>query len=195
MRNLFCFLLFLGCFLSFYACEDVAKNPGDYNLKSELVVTGVKTKSGVEIPMNTLRTIDSTYVRFYEKPDTLKDENGEYVVNEKGEYTIKKDTIYYNGRITAKFVEMEEIILDTPADTIYISLESNAKWLAPMPSTEGRVKWFNTQRLAGGGDGNVVADVTRNRNKRRPVTAIQYILTSDSTIMYKLSFNQKGESE
>ena len=110
-------------------------------------------------------------------------------------YIVTKDTIYYKGNITAKFIEFEKIILDSPADTIYVSLESNAKWLAPMPSAGGKVQWVFTQRLAGGGDGTIIAAVTRNRNKRRAIDAVQYVYTSDSTVMCKLTFNQIGENE
>lgn len=188
-------LLLLGVFILFCACEDEAKNPGNYNLKSELNIIDVTTKNGTDISLNVFRSIDSTYVRFYEKNDTLKDESGKPILGEDGKYIVTKDTIYYKGNITAKFIEFEKIILDSPADTIYVSLESNAKWLAPMPSAGGKVQWFFTQRLAGGGDGTIIAAVTRNRNKRRAIDAVQYVYTSDSTVMCKLTFNQIGENE
>lgn len=189
MRNFFNFLLLLGGLVSLYACEEEAKNPGDYNLKSELKVVDVSTKNRVDVSLNILRSIDSTYVRFYERNDTMKN-NGVPVVDENGKYIITKDTVYYNSRITAKFIELEKIILPSPVDTIYISLESNSKWIAPMPSANGEVQWFFTQRLAGGGDGTVIAAVTRCKYYTR--VAEQYILTPDSTVMYKLTFEQKS---
>lgn len=187
MRKLFYFLLLVGGFASFCACEDEAENPGDYNLKSTLKLVDISTTKGANVSLNVLRSIDSTYVRFYVESDTTLGDDGKPV--------ITKDTIYYNGNITAKFIEYEKVILDSPADTIYISLESNAKWLAPMPSAGGKVQWFFTQRLAGGGDGTIIAAVTRNRNKRRAIDAVQYVYSSDSTVMCKLTFNQNGEKE
>ena len=187
MRKFFYFLLLFGGLMNFYACEEEAKNPGDYNLKSTLNVVDIRTKNGTDISLNVLRSIDSTYVRFYEKNDTT--------IGDDDKLVITKDTIYYNGKITAKFIEFEKIMLNSPADTIYISLESNAKWLAPMPSAGGKVQWFFTQRLAGGGDGTVIAAITRNRNNKRAVDAVQYVLTTDSTVMCKLTFNQVGERD
>ena len=194
MRKLSCFLLLFG-FIGFYSCEKEAENPGDYNLKSELRVLGVSTKNLGDLDMKVLRCIDTTYVRFYETNDTLVDANGNPILNNKGQLQITKDTTYYNGNITAKFVEIEKFTLDSPIDTIYVSLESNAKWQAPMPSSGGKAQWFFTQRLAGGGDGTMIASIVRNKNYTRSVDAVQYILTSDSTTMYKLVFGQKGEKD
>mgnify|MGYP001782406270 FL=1 len=73
-------LLLLGVFILLCACEDEAKNPGNYNLKSELNIIDITTKNGTDISLNVLRSIDSTYVRFYEKNDTLKDEDRKSVV-------------------------------------------------------------------------------------------------------------------
>lgn len=194
MRKLLCFLSLFG-FIGLYSCEKEAENPGDYNLKSELRVLGVSTKNLGDLDMKVLRCIDTTYVRFYETNDTLVDANGNPILDSKGQLQITKDTTYYNGNITAKFVEIEKLTLDSPVDTIYVSLESNAKWQAPMPSSGGKAQWFFTQRLAGGGDGTMIASIVRNKNYTRSVDAVQYILTSDSTTMYKLVFGQKGEKD
>lgn len=194
MRKLLYFLLLFG-FIGFYSCEKEAENPGDYNLKSELRVLGISTRNMGNLDMKILRSIDTTYVRFYVTSDTLVDVGGNPILDEGGKLQITKDTTYYNGNITAKFVEIEKVALDSPADTIYVSLESNAKWQAPMPSSGDKAQWFFTQRLAGGGDGTVVASIVRNKNYTRKVDAVQYILTSDSTTMYKLVFGQRGEKD
>ena len=102
-------LLLLGVFILFCACEDEAKNPGNYNLKTELNIIDVTTKNGTDISLNVFRSIDSTYVRFYEKNDTLKDESGKPILGEDGKYIVTKDTIYYKGNITAKFIENSEV--------------------------------------------------------------------------------------
>lgn len=194
MRKLLYFLLLVG-FMGIYSCEKEAENPGDYNLKTELRVLGISTKNLGDLDMKILRSIDTTYVRFYVMSDTLVDVNGNPILDAEGKLQITKDTTYYNGNITAKFVEIEKVTLDSPVDTIYVSLESNAKWQAPMPSSGGKAQWFFTQRLAGGGDGTMIASVVRNKNFKRSVDAVQYILTSDSMTMYKLVFGQRGEKD
>lgn len=194
MKKLLYFIFLIGGLLYLSSCEKEAKNPGDFSLKSELEVRGITSKSGKVFDMEILRSIDSTYQYFYEKKDTLKDESGNYVL-EGGKYQVTTDSVYYNGSITAKFIELKKIVLEPELDTITVALRSNAKWKAPMPSSGGKVQWFFTQNLAGGGDGEVIIAVTKNKNYERTVDAEQYILTSDSTIMYKLVFGQKGEKD
>ena len=194
MKKLLYFIFLIGGLLYLSSCEKEAKNPGDFSLKSELEVRGITSKSGKVFDMEVLRSIDSTYQYFYEKKDTLKDESGNYVL-EGGKYQVTTDSVYYNGSITAKFIELKKIVLEPELDTITVTLRSNAKWKAPMPSSGGKVQWFFTQNLAGGGDGEVIIAVTKNKNYERTVDAEQYILTSDSTIMYKLVFGQKGEKD
>ena len=193
MKKLLYFIFLIGGLLYLSSCEKEAKNPGDFSLKSELEVRGITSKSGKVFDMEVLRSIDSTYQYFYEKKDTLKDESGNYVL-EGGKYQVTTDSVYYNGSITAKFIELKKIVLEPELDTITVALRSNAKWKAPMPSSGGKVQWFFTQNLAGG-DGEVIIAVTKNKNYERTVDAEQYILTSDSTIMYKLVFGQKGEKD
>ena len=194
MKKLLYFIFLIGGLLYLSSCEKEAKNPGDFSLKSELEVRGITSKSGKVFDMEVLRSIDSTYQYFYEKKDTLKDESGNYVL-EGGKYQVTTDSVDYNGSITAKFIELKKIVLEPELDTITVALRSNAKWKAPMPSSGGKVQWFFTQNLAGGGDGEVIIAVTKNKNYERTVDAEQYILTSDSTIMYKLVFGQKGEKD
>lgn len=195
MRKLVYLLLLLGGCSWFSACEEEAKNPGDFSLKTELKVLGATTTSGKAFDLNVLRTIDSTYVRFTIRKDTLKDSDGTPIKDPNGKLTITDDTTFYKGRITAKFIEMKKVVLDSSLDTVLISLESNAKWMAPMPSGGGKAQWFFTQRLAGGGDGTIVARVVQNKETQRAVDAVQYVLTSDSAVMYKLVFGQKGEKD
>lgn len=194
MRKLLYLFLLIG-FMGIYSCEKAAENPGDFNLKTELEVLGISTKNLGDLDMKILRSTDTTYVRFYVTSDTLVDANGNPILNEKGKFQITKDTTYYNGNITAKFVEIEKVTLNSSVDTIYVSIESNAKWQAPMPSSGDKAQWFFTQRLAGGGNGTMVASVYRNKNYTRRVDAVQYILTSDSMTMYKLVFGQRGEKD
>ena len=153
------------------------------------------SKGNHSYSLNVARSIDSTYHYFYTVADTLKDQNGNYILDESGKYQITYDSIYYDSTITAKFTEMEKIVLEPDIDTLLISVVSNSKWKAPMPGSGGKVQWFFTQNLAGGGDGTLTVAVTRNRNaSSRAADAVQYVHTPDSTVMYKLVFGQKGVS-
>ncbi|MBR6456775.1 MAG: hypothetical protein IKS72_07615 [Prevotella sp.] len=159
------------------ACEDdVAKNPGDFNLKPTLEVEPVVTSlGGASFELNKLRETDTTN---------------------------------YNGEITAKFIEYELVTLPSPADTFSVALKSNAKWKAPIPGTGGKAQWYyrysfltnadmgdsDAQRFSGG-DGTVSFRVSRNKNFKRPVTAVQDIITADSTFWIRLNFTQKGEKD
>lgn len=197
MKNLLIVVLLFGGLLVFFSCEkNGMDNPGDFSLKATLSVVGISTKSGLDFPVNVLRTIDSTYVRTYQRTDTVKDENGDYVLDAEGKYTFVKVDVEYEGNITAKFVELEKILLESPVDTVVVEIATNAIWKAPIPSTGGRAAWFLTQRTAGGGDAYVRAAIIQNKSKNpRKVDAVQYIFTSDSTIMYKLVFGQKGADQ
>lgn len=201
------FFLFASTLLAAFllsACEeDVAKNPGDFNLKPTLEIDPVITSlSGGSYQLNKLRETDTTYVYFYTKDDTLRDENGNFVIDGKGNLVVKTDTIYYNSKITAKFTEYALVTLPSPADTFSIKLKSNAKWKAPVPGTGGKVQWYYNYNIltgatstSGGGDGMVNFRVSRNRNKTRAVIAVQDIITDDSTVLVRLNFTQKGESD
>lgn len=202
MKKLF-FLLastLLAAFLLSACEEDVAKNPGDFNLKPTLEIDPVITSlSGGSYQLSKLRETDTTYVYFYTKDDTLRDENGNFVIDGKGNLTVKTDTIYYNSKITAKFTEYALVTLPSPADTFSIKLKSNAKWKAPLPPS---ATWYYNYNIltgatstSGGGDGMVNFRVSRNRNRLRAITAVQDIMTNDSTVLVRLRFTQKGERD
>lgn len=195
MKKLLYFLLLLSGGFGVSACDEEAKNPGDYSLKTTLKILDATTKSGKNLNLDVLREIDSTYVRFRIRKDTLKGPDGIPIKDSNGKLTITDDTTFYNGRITARFVEMKKVVLESALDTVLIALESNAKWMAPMPVAGGKVQWFFTQRLAGGGTGTIIARVTQNKDTERTVDAVQYVLTSDSAVMYKLVFGQKGQKD
>lgn len=194
MKKLVYAALVTGLMTCISSCEKEAVNPGDFTLKPELKVTGVTDVFGTTYPANVIRSIDTTYQYSYRKSDTLKDNSGKYVLGADGKYQIKWDTIYYNGK-TAKYYELEKIMLEAFKDTVLIDVESNAKWRAPIPSAGGKLAWYITENSAGGGDSRIRANVARNRSFLRTVEAVQYIYTQDSTVMYKLVFGQKGEKD
>ena len=196
MRNLFYVLLLFFSVTLFCACEKEYTNPGDFSIKSELKVTGVSTRGGKALPFKELRTIDTTYMREYTRKDTLKDASGKPVLDANGKLTIKDVKDFYKSKLTGRFTEIEVILVEAKADTFNIKLNSNALWRAPMPAAGSQPAWFFTTLLAGGGNGTVTARTLKNTaNTRRLVNAAQYILTTDSLMMYKLVFSQKAANE
>ncbi len=197
--------LLVGIELLFFAvsCEEKAKNPGDFNLKAELTMDNQLISTlGESFELKAFNTIDSTYRYSAYKNDTLKDSEGKPIIGPDGKLVITIDTIYYYSKITAKFIEMDTINLPAKADTFTIKLKSNARWRAPVPSPGDKAQWFYNYNIltggtsiSGGGDGVLQFRVSRNRNKKRPLDAVQYIYTNDSTIMYRLVFSQAGERD
>lgn len=188
------------------ACEDdVAKNPGDFNLKPTLEISEVITSlNSGDFQLKKQRETDTTYRYFYLKEDTLRDADGNFVIDSRGNMVVKTDTVYYNSKITARLTEYELVMLPAPADTFSISLKSNAKWNAPLPpKVDGKeVNWYYNYNnwvggslTTGGGDGEVGFRVSRNRNKTRATVAVQDIMTADSTVLIRLRFCQKGEKD
>jgi hypothetical protein len=184
------------------SCKDDGY-PGDFNIKPTLaIIPEVTSLHGDTIALTQIRSIDSTYRYFYLHYDTLKDEGGEPVIGGDGKLVIAKDTVWYYSKITAKFTEYALVELPSTADTFTIRLQSNAKWNAPIPDRGDKVQWYYNYNLitggtttSGGGDGMLNFRVTRNKNYRRPVTAVQDIMTSDSSVLVRLRFTQRGEKD
>lgn len=182
--------------------EDVLNTFGDYSIRSQLeLIPELVSIHGDTIPLTVSRSIDTTYRYFRTEEDTIKDENGEPLLDASGKLQFVYDTIWFNGT-TGKFTEFELLELPSQADTFSITLRSNAQWKAPVPSAGGKVQWYfnynvrtGTTSTAGGGDGWVDFRVTRNKNKRRSVIAVQDIYTNDSSAFVRLHFVQKGEKD
>lgn len=196
-------LLCTTCLLLSTACEKDALNTyGDYSIRSQLeLLPEVVSIHGESYPLVVSRTVDTTYRYFRTEEDTIKNAEGNPLLDSNGNLQFVYDTIWFNGT-TGKFTEYEPIVLPSPADTFTISLRSNAQWKAPVPSTGGKVQWFynynvrtGTTSTAGGGDGYVDFRVSRNRNKTRAVVAVQDIYTNDSASFARLHFIQKGERD
>lgn len=204
MRKLLYVPLLFGIIFGFaVSCDETMDNPGDFSLKATLEIDPViVSTSGNEYTLQVARVTDTTYRYFYTVNDTTKDEDGNPVIGSDSKYIIKTDTIYYDSKITAKMTEYELLELPSPADTFTITLHSNARWKAPVPDAGGKIQWFFNYNLltggtsiTGGGDGNVYFRVTRNKNYRRAVVAVQDIMTSDSTVLIRLKVVQKGEKD
>ena len=186
------------------SCEkdDTLNTFGDYSVRSQLeLIPQVVSIHGDTIPLIVSRSIDTTYRYFRTEEDTIKDEAGEPLLDAGGNLQFVYDTIWSYGT-TGRFTEYELVELPSQADTFSISLRSNAQWKAPVPSTGGKVQWFynynvrtGTTSTAGGGDGWVDFRVSRNKNKRRSVVAVQDIYTNDSSAFVRLHFAQRGEKD
>lgn len=186
------------------SCEkdDTLNTFGDYSVRSQLeLIPQVVSIHGDTIPLIVSRSIDTTYRYFRTEEDTIKDEAGEPLLDASGNLQFVYDTIWSYGT-TGRFTEYELVELPSQADTFSISLRSNAQWKAPVPSTGGKVQWFynynvrtGTTSTAGGGDGWVDFRVSRNKNKRRSVVAVQDIYTNDSSAFVRLHFAQRGEKD
>ena len=204
MKKLFYALVLMAAGLGFVACDDdEAKNPGDFNLKSTLEMdTKIVSTQGFECQLELLESRDTTYEYQVTKYDTLKDENNKPILDAEGKLQITTETSWVKGGLTAKMHEYKLVTLPSKADTFTLALKSNARWKAPVPSAGGKVQWYYNYNLvtgststSGGGDGNVYFRVTRNRNKKRSVEAVQDIMTSDSTVLVRLHFTQSGERD
>lgn len=186
------------------SCDEVPENPGDFSIASTLEVlpSVVSKQDGVTYDLKLARSKDTTYVYTYIVKELIVDGNGDPILDGSGNLQYTETEKKVTSKITARYFEMEPILLPAKADTFSISLKSNARWKAPVPSAGGKVQWYFNYNIltggtstAGGGDGQLDFRVLRNRNKKRAVPAEQYILTSDSTVMYKLVFNQSGEKD
>ena len=175
---------------------------GDYSILSHLeLVPEVVSINGDVYPLTLARSIDTTYRYFRTEEDTVKNEEGKPLLDANGKLQFVYDTIWFDGT-TGKFSEYELVELPAQADPFTSALRSNAQWKAPVPSTGGKVQWYYNYNIrtgatstAGGGDGFVDFRVSRNRNYKRAVIAVQDIYTNDSAAFIRLHFIQRGERD
>lgn len=178
------------------SCEEHPGNPGDFSVKCTLELNPVmRSLKGVEYPLTQIRRIDSTFRYFYIEEDTIKDENGEPILDDSGNLIVSEDTIYYFSDVTAQFTEYEVVVLPWEMDTFEIMFKSNARWAANTPVTNSRTEstWYYNYNssTSGGGDGCVSFRTKSNTTGRmRGIEAVQEIYTRDSTVMARLHFTQ-----
>lgn len=178
------------------SCDDKAVNPGDFNLKSELEVVQVYDTVGNKYPFSVLRTTDTTYMYPRIKLDTLKDNTGKPILDVYNKPQVTRDTTYQAGTKTAKFIVLNPIVIASPKGELRIDLTSNARWQAPSPDFKGKIAWYLTQTVNGGGSSTIKVKISAGLAKaRRPILATQYIYTRDSLVLYKLTVDQKAQNE
>lgn len=200
MKKLIYLIAGLGLLGGFAACEDDNDNPGDFSLQSALELGTITSANGHVYPLTVEETKDTTYEYFYTVRDTLKDENGEPILDAMGQLQITAHEESYFSKKTAKLIKMQKVTLFGEADTLTIPVVSNAKWSAPMPifmrDGNAMTPWFANygSTLAGGGNSYVKLAVSVGRSARS-FCGYQRVLTSDSMIMYVIPFTQVGRGQ
>ena len=214
MKKLIGFAMAVGALLTILSCEDEAENPGDFSLNAELTIDSVVTSTlGHRYILEEEAVLDTAYTNTYEKRDTTfeVDDDGNFVLDDKGKkipviggdgkLIIKVDTITFRTGKRGVFHKMKLIKLESTADTFTIHIRSNAKWRAPEYAPK-KAQWFfnynlrtGSNSLTGNGDSYFYFRTLRNKNKTRVEPVPQYILTSDSAVMYQLNFVQAGERD
>lgn len=170
------------------ACDNEPKNPGDFSVKSEISIKGlVSAMTGTVYNLNVERSIDTVFNTGVVVYDSIFDTNGEYL-------SRTPDTIWVPANYTTRYTFMEPVVLESFADTLNLSLGSNAKWLCPTPESSS-AQWLYTDQAGGGGDYDLTIRSTRNRNFLRKSYTYLTIYSSDSTVFYKIPFGQKGEKD
>lgn len=195
-RTFYSLILLLGLIIM-SSCEQLITNPGDFSLRSELSVVSVSDTMGNQYPIEIARSIDTTYTYDRIVKDTLKDVNGNPILDAQNKPQVRNLTVKYPGTKTAKYVELKPIALVPFKNQVKIEIFSNARWQAPTPNFGTKIPWLVTKSNVGGGSSIILADVKYGglATVRRPVLAVQYIFTRDSLTLYKLTFDQKALNE
>lgn len=197
MRKLLYVALAAVAVAGIYACDNDPEVYGDFSLKPELKLGKaiVSQNTGAEYPLVIAREFDSTYRYSYEVYDTLKDENGIPVLDNKGKLQITTTEEYYYSKRTGHIVEYEKIMFpsyeDLEFDTVRLDIVSNSNWRAPMGVA---VNWYNNvgSTEKGGGDGTFSFSIKRFNNEVSKYEVVQEIFTNDSSAMYRFTFGHYG---
>lgn len=186
MRKLF-YLILGGVLLSmgFASCDDEPDNPGDFSIRGTLDVVGISSTLGHEYNLVVLRDFDSTIMRYNVIRDT--------VIGVDGTVNVNTDTTWYSDGV-CRYVKLDEVTVPYEADTLTMTILSNAQWNAPTPENNNTQRWYVLQNSTGGGDGYLTVAINRNNSaQERRYMQIQRILTSDSATIYEIPFRQLGK--
>lgn len=178
------------------SCSDEPRNPGDLSKKCELSLEGpaISLKTGHTFDIRVARETDTVYKYLHLVKDTVLDEDGMPVIGSDGYYITTVDSVYVYSKIKARLVELEPLYVPAAADTFSLNVNSNARWLALTPEYGPYdTKWYFNITATGGGDSRFDFRTTRNRQSLR--VKWQEIITSDSSVMYRLPIAQYGEKD
>ena len=181
------------------SCENTPKNPGDFSKACTLQIDGpiVSLKTGKSYPLTVARETDTVYKYLYVLKDTVWDEEnpGKPLLGPDGQPQTKDDSVYIYSKIRARLVEMDTVFLPALIDTFSLDIVSNARWRAEQPSVKGKdVQWYfnHNSSTTGGGTSVLQFRTIFNMFNMRTNTMVQQIITSDSTVMYRIPFKQYG---
>ncbi len=179
------------------SCENEPGNPGDFDKACELTIEGpiVSLHTGKTYPLKVARETDTVYKYLYILPDTVFDNDGEPLIGADGKLVINDDSVYVYSKIKARFVEMAAVYLPAEADTFSLAINSNARWLAKAPVAQaGTAQWYfnHNSSTSGGGDGELMFRTVPSGTDARNEAMFQYVITSDSSVMYRIPFLRDG---
>lgn len=170
------------------ACDNEPKNPGDFDLQSELGVGEMYSLlNGDFYPLEVERTYDTTFYSYrkftsYNIDPQTGDTLGSYP--DSAVYSVKESKIFMTNSVT----------LPALADTFKVNVISNARWNAPTPSANLRGQGqIYVVKSTGGGDGYMTFR-TENWSNANTIRATNVcIITSDSSRIYMIPTFQLGD--
>lgn len=183
--------------LGFASCDDEAGPDGNYGEKIP-VSFALNSVSLLSDPSETYpltvdpsAKTDTTYIYTYQKRDTVFDSEGKPEIRPDGSMNVNVQTIEYEGPITARYYVYEPIVVKAEMDEYIVELSSNARWtVGTLVGTA-----ISCPRLSGSGDGYTQFKLNLNRSQTARRQSIAYIYSNDSTVMHKLTFEQKKRGE
>ena len=167
------------------ACEEEAKNPGDYSIPTALSILSVEDSLGNVYQLTEDFRKDTVYRYMHVESDTLLEADSVTPkLDESGKMIITKDTTYVPGNTRGVFIAYKMLMFPSDSSTIRIKIASNARWKANLAASS---VFFKTITSGGGGDATLkVATLTNAWAVPTPESfyAHQLIYTSDTTLMY-----------
>lgn len=168
----------------FVACNDEPDNPGDFGIAATVGIASITSNSGTTTyGLEIEREFDSTITRYNIVTNVT--------TNPDGSETETEDTVWYADGV-CHYVKYKQVDLAPNADTIRITVTSNARWTAPQPTIRGR-RWYAVVNGTGGGVGYASVAVEENTSanaRTNPVS--QQFITSDSAMICEIPFGQLG---
>lgn len=177
------------------ACDDDDDGTFGEKIDAVLEINSVTPHLTPDQPIALVRDAsaptDTTYIYYYTKRDTIRLADGTPEILPDGSMHIVTEKIEYEGPIRAKYFVYEPVVVANVADTLDIAITSNSRWTVGTLVGTG-IGCTNTK---GGGDGGTSITLQLNRSTTARRTTVAYIYTNDSTVMHKVTFEQKKRNE
>lgn len=196
MRKLF-YLLTACVAVGLTGCDDEAGPDGNYGeevpVYFELGTISLLSDPTEVYPLtiDPNAKTDTTYIYSYTERDTVFDADGEPEILPDGSLNVTETVIEYEGPITARYYVYEPVVVKSEMAEYMVTLNSNSRW------TVGKLigSAVSCPKLSGGGDGYTQFKLNLNRSTTSRRRSIAYIYSNDSTVMHKLTFEQKKKGE